>query len=298
MSRTLKVTGDYNLIAMGTSVIDASANGTITLSNNVVIPGNLTVQGTQTSVESQNTVLTDNIITLNNGETGSGVTLGTAGITIDRGSADDAKFLWDESTDQFKFYVGNSEASVFISTIQGSTLQLGSSVEINAILDEDNFISDSDEAVPTQQSTKAYIASELSAYIPATVGVYEEDTSMIITDTGSDGTITFTVDGTVKSVLDGSGFLINDIKVNGATITSENTNQDIVFDANGTGEVSILSPAKFYEQGSDPSSESNYTKLYAKTPTTSGSGLYFRNTTTGVQELISKKRARLFGLIF
>ena len=64
------------------------------------------------------------------------------------------------------------------------------------------------------------------------------------------------------------------------------------------GEVDILTSTKLVNQGSDPTAEVSYTKLYAKTPTTSGSGLYFRNTVNGVQELISKKRARLFGLIF
>lgn len=299
MSRTLKVTGNYTLHAMGTSVVDASANGTITLNGaSIIIPGNLTVQGTQTTVESQNTVLVDNIITLNQGETGAGVTLGTAGILIDRGSADDAKILWDESSDQFKFFVGSSEASVYISALEANTLQLGSTVQINAILDEDNFASDSDTAVPTQQSTKAYIASELASYIPTTLGVYSEDTSVTVTDTGSNGTITFTVDGTVRGLMNASGYSLDNLRISNTTISSLTTDQDIILDPNGTGALDILAPAKFYNQGSDPGAESNYTKLYAKTPTTSGSGLYFRNTTNGIHELISKKRARLFGLIF
>lgn len=299
MSRTLKVAGNYNLYAMGSSAVDASANGTITLyGSSIVVPGNLTVQGTTTSVESQNTVLVDNIITLNQGETGAGVTLGQSGILIDRGSLDDAKFVWDESTDQFKFFVGSGEASVFISAIQGTTLRLGSTVQINAILDEDNFTSNSDTAVPTQQSTKAYIASELAAYIPPTLGVYSQDTSVTVTDTGSNGTITFTVDGTIRSVYNVSGLSFDNLKISNTTISSTTTNQDIILDPNGTGAVSIVAPAKLSNQGSDPSSEAGLTKLYAKTPTTSGSGLYFRNTTHGVQELISKKRARLFGLIF
>jgi hypothetical protein len=297
MSRTLKVAGNYSLYAMGSSIVDASANGTITLyGSSIVVPGNLTVQGTTTSVESQNTVLVDNIITLNQGETGAGVILGQSGILIDRGSLDDAKFVWDESSDQFKFFVGNSEASVFISAIQGTTLQLGSTVQINAILDEDNFASDSDTAVPTQQSTKAYIASQFTAFDDDRI--VKNDTSIIITDTGSNGTISFRADGSLVGTWTVNGLTVENINVNGNTISSINTNGDITLDPNGTGSVDVLSTVKYYDQGSDPTSESNYTKLYAKTPTTSGSGLYFRNATHGVQELISKKRARLFGLIF
>lgn len=298
MSRTLKVTGNYNLYAMGTSVSDASPNGTITLyGSNIVVPGNLTVQGTQTSVESQNTVLVDNIITLNQGETGAGVTLGSSGLQIDRGSLDDAKFIWDEVNDRFTFLVGTSPAEVYIGTLTGATLTLdGSVVTIDSILDEDDFASDSDTGIPTQQSTKAYIASQFAAFDDDRI--VKNDSSIIITDTGSNGTITSRIDGTVRAVLDSSGYQIDNLRINNNTITSLNTNQDVVLDPNGTGAIDILAPVKLSNQGSNPSAEAGMTKLYAKTPTTSGSGLYFRNTTNGVQELISKKRARLFGLIF
>jgi hypothetical protein len=48
-------------------------------------------------VESENLVVRDNTITINNGEGNAGVTLGTAGLIIDRGSAVDAQFLFDET---------------------------------------------------------------------------------------------------------------------------------------------------------------------------------------------------------
>ena len=50
----------------------------------------LTVNGTLTSIASTNTTITDNTIVLNSGESGAGVTAGTAGFSIDRGTADDA----------------------------------------------------------------------------------------------------------------------------------------------------------------------------------------------------------------
>jgi hypothetical protein len=54
-------------------------------SPDVVIKGNLVVVGTTTNVSATNTEIKDNIIVLNKGETGNGVTLGSAGITVDRG---------------------------------------------------------------------------------------------------------------------------------------------------------------------------------------------------------------------
>jgi hypothetical protein len=77
--------------------------GTITLftgnqSGTVIVSGDLLVQGDTTTVESETMVVKDNIIVLNSGETGAGVTLGSAGILIDRGpSTSDAELVWDEN---------------------------------------------------------------------------------------------------------------------------------------------------------------------------------------------------------
>jgi hypothetical protein len=73
-------------------------NTTYTLdTSEVIITGNLTVRGAQTSLETTNSTLKDNIIVLNDGETGAGVTLGTSGILIDRGSSTDVALRWTEA---------------------------------------------------------------------------------------------------------------------------------------------------------------------------------------------------------
>ena len=95
MSKFLRVLdGDYN--------IKVQSGGEITLDTGsqvgtVRVTGNLVVQGDNTTVESENLVVRDNTITINNGEGNAGVTLGTAGLIIDRGSAVDAQFLFDET---------------------------------------------------------------------------------------------------------------------------------------------------------------------------------------------------------
>lgn len=65
----------------------------------VTIGGDLTVLGTTTTVESSVVTVSDNIFTLNDGETGAGVTLGTSGIEIDRGTLSNSTWLWDEAND-------------------------------------------------------------------------------------------------------------------------------------------------------------------------------------------------------
>ena len=69
--------------------------------NNVTIAGNLTVTGTTTNVETTNTNITDNVITLNKGEEGAGVTLGSSGIEVERGTEANKTFVWDETDDKW-----------------------------------------------------------------------------------------------------------------------------------------------------------------------------------------------------
>jgi hypothetical protein len=71
--------------------IDPGTNGAVR------IDGDLTVLGTTTTVQSQDLVVDDNIIVINNGETGSGVTLDSAGIVVDRGSLVNAGVYFDEN---------------------------------------------------------------------------------------------------------------------------------------------------------------------------------------------------------
>ena len=68
----------------------------------LTVTGDLTVQGTQTILNTETLTVKDNIIDINKGQTGSGVSAGEAGIKIDRGDAEDYKFIFDETDDMFK----------------------------------------------------------------------------------------------------------------------------------------------------------------------------------------------------
>ena len=81
--------------------------------NNVNIAGNLTITGTTTNVETTNTNITDNVITLNKGEAGAGVTLGTSGIEIERGTETNKTFVWNEATDKWTLGAETLVAATF-----------------------------------------------------------------------------------------------------------------------------------------------------------------------------------------
>lgn len=99
-SSVLSVSNNYKIkvINGGNVTIDTGAGGQL------ILTGNLVVQGNTTTISTSNLNIKDNIILLNTGELGSGVSLGTAGIQVDRGpnptppgGYSRAQILWDES---------------------------------------------------------------------------------------------------------------------------------------------------------------------------------------------------------
>jgi len=104
---------DDNATATQVVISDTEA----TFNADVAITGNLTVSGTLTSVNTTNTTISDNSIVLNEGESGAGVTAGTAGFEIDRGTLDAAKFQWNEVTDVFELTVGTALADLKVANL-------------------------------------------------------------------------------------------------------------------------------------------------------------------------------------
>lgn len=105
MTTVKKVNG--NLVIQ--TPIRGSISSNITLdTDEVIIKGNLTVLGNTSQIETNNTVITDNIIMLNYGETGPGVTLGTAGVIIDRGSLANVSLIWRENVQKWQITTDGS----------------------------------------------------------------------------------------------------------------------------------------------------------------------------------------------
>ena len=128
-SETFTIAGTANEIvtsASGQTITvglpdDVTITNDLSVGNDVIITGNLTVNGTTTTVNTTELVVTDNIITLNEGEVGAGVTAGSAGIEIDRGSESTVSLLWDEVNDRWTVGAQDIEASEFYGTIDGGT---------------------------------------------------------------------------------------------------------------------------------------------------------------------------------
>ena len=83
-------------------------------SHNVTIGGDLTVSGTTTYINTTNLNVGDNIVVLNADITGATAPTENAGLEINRGSAANVTFIWNESADAWN--LGNAAISGTLST--------------------------------------------------------------------------------------------------------------------------------------------------------------------------------------
>ena len=117
-SRILKSSRDYRLWEIDSWVDQAVTTSSNPTFGNVEITGDLSVRGdtylygNTLVVEADYTVVKDNVILLNKDETGSGVSLGQAGLEVDRGSAENYRMVFDETSRSFQVGFLSNLASV------------------------------------------------------------------------------------------------------------------------------------------------------------------------------------------
>ncbi len=317
MSKVVRVQdGDYKVVTQ--------LNGTITLDTGnqigqVIVTGDLLVQGNTTTVESETMTVKDNIIYLNYGELGAGVSLTTAGISIERGSEPDVSLFFDETTDTFRFIdalgnliplrsnsitTGSGDLQIFTGTTGTGV------ISVSAVPNYETRCTDPDD-IPNLQYLFDYVAASGGVAITdrfyAYVGTSYLNTGARAYDTGAgDATsrISFEVDGSIISEINSSGLSVtgsitaDEVQITDNYITTINSNNNLELRASGTGVVLIDDVLGLKDQGSAPSATAGQTKIYTTgTLGTGGTGVYFKNTSqTG--ELISSKKALLYALLF
>jgi hypothetical protein len=321
MSKYLNVpNGDYK--------ISVQTGGTIYLNTGfetgtVELSGNLLVKGITTTVESTITTIKDNIITLNSGENGAGITLNEAGIEIDRGQLANAFFKYDEDVDGFIAINGASSlislaTNEIDSRSQNLTLNAGSSViSVNPTVDYEQkvftytagLLSGYDVAkadvIPNTQAVVDYVAFNFANVFLRQIG--DGDSSIEIDDfqnSGVDSVITFKLDGQVVSQLYTDRWEFDDLRFTGSVIDTMSSNQDLVLKSSGTGSIRIDDTLHLNRVPSDddaslsPPAPDDGTKIYIADQYTGKSGIYFVNDEGNRDELVSKNRALLFGMLF
>ena len=123
MAQVLQTNCDYK--------IKTQTDGRITLdTSEVLVTGNLRVEGDYVVVNVANLDIEDNIVTLNNGETGDGVTEGYSGIRVDRG------FGVDSSRNSYPTFWYDELAGTWeiVTTAGGSISYVESNLKVRRIL--------------------------------------------------------------------------------------------------------------------------------------------------------------------
>jgi hypothetical protein len=326
MSKYLNVpNGDYKVTVRpgGSIYLDTGFEvGTVEIS------GNLLVRGETTTINTAELTIEDNIITLNSGETGAGITLNEAGFKIDRGQLPDAFFKYDEDVSGF---ISINEASQLIrlatnqidSRSQELLLNAGSNtVNVNPTVDYERKVFTYDgfgnltgynpakaDVIPNAQSVVDYVAFNFANVFLRQIGDGNLTISSIEIDdeenTGVDSVITFKIDGNIVSQVYADRWEFDQLRITGTTIeTIANSSSDLVLRANGSGNIRIddMLHINSVPSAGDPTLipafPTDGIKLYVNDQYTGKTGIFFANAEQNRDELVSKNRALLFGMLF
>ena len=324
----------YLNVPNGNYKVSVQTGGTIFLdtgfeTGTVEISGNLLVKGETTTVNTTELDIEDNIITLNSGETGAGISDigGDSGIRIDRGTLPDAFLKFDEDVSGF---IAINESSQLISLAtnkidsrsQNLLLNAGTStVNVSPTVDYERKVFTYDgfgeltgynaakaDVIPNAQAVVDYVAFNFANVFLRQIGDgVLSVTSITIDDeenTGVDSVITFKIDGNTVSQLYADRWEFDEIRVAGSTIETISSNEDLVLKSSGTGSIRIDDTLHLNRVPSDgdpslePSTPLDGTKIYIADEYTGKSGIYFTNDQGNRDELVSKNRALLFGMLF
>lgn len=323
MSQFISTNGDYNIKTREAGVITLDTGPGV---GQVKVTGNLVVEGDTLTVSAENLNVNDNVIILNFGETGAGVSLRYSGLQIDRGTATDVSLLYDENDDTWIFVQGTAESAqnynqsrirvkeitTNADTDSGDLLLIGNGLGVVKVTGTTNYedqVTDDDD-IPNKRYVDTAIRDN------PTFQVVDNDTRVIISDKEVSGSLQYLIDNTGYSTFGESGVsvivdgqlntqffsnrtVIQDLEFNGSEITTNGlTNENIVLRTQGTGKLQTNYGVELEEISVTPASVNGSTIVYAKAPSIGDSGVFFVNSDSTSDELISKNKALLLSMIF
>ena len=328
-TNVLRLPGDYVIEAkngnMTINVTNTTTTGTVT------VIGNLDVIGTTTQIETVDSFIKDNVIVLNAGETNEYVSRGSGGIIIDRGHSanpyyaatiifdDEATWtsesttyrgVWELMAGQDGYPTGSALKvnGIRIDVETTSTLNiLGSdnpysTINVKGTIDyEDRVVNDDDipnkkyvdDAITggTYQAKKIQAGfTSVKAFSPLEVipeFYYADD--KVEAALGTSTNVVFRLEGTAAQ--------IQGLTINNSTIEVNGTGTDIVLQPLSSYSVSVEGSLKL-QTTTTPVAAANRVFLYSDgTVGGGGTGLRFVNTSVS-DELVSRRRAIIYGIIF
>jgi hypothetical protein len=325
----LRVSGDY---------IVKAPYGSVTFDTpSTVVNGNFTVVGTSTSVESVNATIKDNILILNSGEPlPGGVTLGSSGIMISRDASNTptlgAFFIYNErqitdgvTTGTGIWTFGNpinynyNGAAIAVEAIRspfGNVNFLGVEnplgvLNVRGTTDYETQVSVfGDDAIPNKKYVDDALSVGTDVAKKIQVGnsfVQINSPNVLISDPYYNPVdriyAALSTNTNVVFKLEGGDASIQGLTINkgAASITVNNTNTNLTLNPGGTSNSTgtlVVNAAMRIVQTQPISTQTGYTSIYTtSTVGGGGTGLYYVNT-AGKDELVSRRRSIIYGIIF
>jgi len=328
MSKVLNIpNGNYNIYVQdgGTILLDTGIDQGF-----VRITGNLIVDGTTTTINTSEMTIEDNTIVLNSGEQGAGITLGTSGLEIERGSLVNARWVFDDSityedpitettvTGAWHSKDGNDK-TLAIKTTAIVAHDGGTDSDINFDFDGgdgvlavisanySSFVTD-DNDIPNKKFVDDAIAASLTSVFQVRIEDGTVTKSYIevqdFETTGDPSSIEIALDGVVVSTLTPDRFEVAGFRFDGTKIQVIDSNQDLVLSSPGTGVIRIddtiviNSVPGIDDLTTTPPTPVDGVAIYTSTEGTGGTGIYFVTANDTGGELISKNKALVLSMIF
>ena len=324
----LRLSGDYK--------VQASSGGQITLdtgvgTGTVLITGSLIVEGSTTNIETNNTLIKDNVIVLNDGETSGFVSLGSAGIIIDRGNN------YSNTLSSVLLFEEQNWSAAGVKQVRGiwdfKTANVQSAIRVNAVLFDGqganldgrllffgdqqgmlnvgfqgdatglsyaNRVTDEND-IPNKYYVD-HVVSQATNVQFATSATYiqEGNSSVIINDftkTGQTSNIIAFIDNVQTLFIEPDTVVLADIAVTSSTIRAVTSNTDLILLTNGTGNIIANAAIAYQVPYTPPAFTQGTVKVYStSTPGAGASGLLYVNS-QGRDELTGARRAMVFSLI-
>jgi len=136
------------------------------------------------------------------------------------------------------------------------------------------------------------------------VNSYIEDSGTISKTGFAESRVGITVDGVNIADFFDNRFSVDGIEISNNTIKTTTSNEDLVLKAPGTGTVKIDDvieiPSIPYDDDPilDPNAPESGIRIYTKSQSTGKTGIYYVNSSNTRDEIISKNRSLLFGMLF
>jgi len=312
--------------------------GTVTLDvgnspGKVVVTGDLVVQGETTSINTSQITIEDQILILNKGFDANGNALDfpagiedngsgrVAGIEINRGSNPSyppARFVFDESISWYDSQTGLSKSGAFsMSADNDNNFMVG--LRTNSIVTKSNAdlvftlgtgalsvrgsasnyedrVTDPDD-IPNVQWVDDFVVSYFETTPPQFIKRSDSVLQIYDQSVDDESLLQLKLDNQIAAEWRTDSFEVQNIKIAGNEISTTTSNTDLIISCDGTGSVVVNDVLKL-TISDDPASDVDGVKIYAKTEAYGGSGVFFVNKENTQDELISKRKAIAYSMIF